>query len=92
MSGRSISTMMQMGLPHINVLTKCDKIPNKEFLDKVSEASSCRAIISDQMDRRNFFSEKFFKLNEVIVDVVDNFSMINFQQLNIEDEESVSEL
>ena len=44
---RSISTMMQMGLPHVNVLTKCDKIQNKEFLDQVSEAPSCKAIIED---------------------------------------------
>lgn len=70
--------MMQMGLPHINVLTKCDKIPNKEFLDSVSEATSCRSIINDQMDEQNFFSKKFFKLNEVIIDVVDNFSNVHF--------------
>ena len=37
----SIATMMQMGLPHINVLTKCDKITNKELLERVSEATSC---------------------------------------------------
>ena len=74
----SISTMMQMGLPHVNVLTKCDKIPNKEFLDSIGEAPSCRAIISDQMDERNFFSKKFMKLNEAIVDVVDNYGMVNF--------------
>ena len=84
--------MMQMGLPHVNVLTKCDKIPNKDFLDQVAEATSCRSIIGDQLDERNFFSKKFFKLNQVIIDVVDAYSMVNFQQLNIEDEESVQEL
>ena len=83
---------MQMGLPHVNVLTKCDKIPNKDFLDQVSEANSCREIISDQLDERNFFSQKFFKLNQVIVDVVDNFSMVNYQQLDIDNEESVQDL
>ena len=68
-----------MGLPHINVLTKCDKIQNKKFLDDVTEASSCKEIVSDQMNEQNFFSKKFFKLNQVIVDVVDNFSLVNFQ-------------
>jgi len=43
----SIATMMQMGLPHINILTKCDKIPNKEFLERVGEANSCQEIIED---------------------------------------------
>ena len=27
--------MTQMSLPHINVLTKCDKIPDKELLDRM---------------------------------------------------------
>lgn len=44
------------------------------------------------MDERNFFTKKFFKLNNMIMDVVDNFSMVNFIQLNIEDEDSVQEL
>ena len=44
------------------------------------------------MDERNFFNQKFFKLNQVIIEVVDNFSMLNFQQLNVEEEESVQEL
>ena len=70
--------MMQMGLPHVNVLTKCDKIANKDFLNQVSEANSCKEIIQDSMDERNFFNKKFFKLNQVIIDVVDNFSMLNF--------------
>ena len=44
------------------------------------------------MDSRNFFNEKFFKLNQAIIDVVDNFSMLNFQQLNVDEEESVQDL
>ena len=34
----SLATMMQLGLPHVNVLTKCDKLHDKqkliEFLDE----------------------------------------------------------
>ena len=81
-----------MNLPHLNILTKCDKIKNKEFLEKVSEAPSCKAIVEEQMDSKNFFSKKFFKLNEVIIDVVDNFSLVNFAQLDISDEDSVNEV
>ena len=44
------------------------------------------------MDARNFFNKKFFKLNEKIVDVVDNFWSVNFQLLNIQDEDSVQDL
>ena len=37
-----------------------------------------------------FFNKKFFKLNQAIMGVIDNFSLVNYQQLNIQDEESVS--
>jgi len=37
-----------------------------------------------------FFNKKFFKLNQAIMEVIDNFSLVNYQQLNIQDEESVS--
>ena len=47
----------------MNILTKCDKIGNKKFLDQVSEAASCKEVVSDQMDEKAFFSKKFFKLN-----------------------------
>ena len=81
-----------MNLPHLNILTKCDKIQDKKFLDRVSEAASCREIISDHMDEKAFFSKKFFKLNSVIIDVVDNFGLVNFYQLDISDEDSVNEI
>ena len=84
--------MCQVNLPHMNILTKCDKIADKNFLDKVSEAASCRDIVSEQMDEKAFFSKKFFKLNEVIIDVVDNFGLVNFYQLDISDEDSVNEI
>ena len=79
----SVSTMCQVNLPHVNILTKCDKITDKKFLDEVSEAGSCRQIVDQRMDEKAFFSKKFFKLNEVILDVVDNFGLVNFYQLDI---------
>ena len=88
----SISTMVQMNLPHLNVLTKCDKIHDKEFLERVSEAPSCKSIVQERMDDKNFFSKKFFKLNEVIIDIVDNFSLVNFALMDISDEEKINEV
>ena len=32
----SVATMSQMTLPHLNVLTKCDKIEDKEFLERMT--------------------------------------------------------
>ena len=68
--------MVQLNLPHINILTKCDKIKDKEFLEQVCEANSCKEIIGGIMNPTTFFSKKFFKLNQAIVEVVDNFSLV----------------
>ena len=44
------------------------------------------------MDDKNFFSKKFFKLNEVIIDIVDNFSLVNFALMDITDEQKINEV
>ena len=43
-------------------------------------------------DDKVFFSKKFQKLNSVIIDVVDNFGLVNFFQLDISDEDSVNDI
>ena len=70
--------MVQMSLPHLNILTKCDKVTNTQLIEQASESTSCADFISKQMDARNFFNKKFFALNEKIVDVIDNFWSVNF--------------
>lgn len=40
----------------------------------------------------SFFSPKYFELNKRIVEVIDNFNMVQYIPLNIQDEESVDTL
>jgi hypothetical protein len=40
-------------------------------------------------DANQFFSEKYFELNRRIVEVIDNFNMVQYIPLNIQEEESV---
>ena len=42
------------------------------------------------MNPTTFFSKKFFKLNQAIVEVVDNFSLVQFTQMDIQDEDCVN--
>jgi GTP-binding protein EngB required for normal cell division len=79
----SVSAMVQMNLPHLNVLTKCDKVTNTSLIEQAAESTSCADFISKQMDSRNFFNKKFYLLNQRIVDVVDNYASVNYQELNI---------
>lgn len=41
-------------------------------------------------DETQYFSKKFQKLNHAIMEVVDNFSSVNYQALDIQDEESIN--
>ena len=47
---------------------------------------------SENEGKGQFFTQKFYKLNKALVDVIDGFSMINFHALDITDEESVSDV
>ena len=41
----AISTMMQMGTPHLNVLTKCDKVQDKDMLEKLTNNYSTQEVM-----------------------------------------------
>lgn len=55
--------MVQVSLPHLNVLTKCDKIGDPELVEKIIEQTSCKEMMDECPDKSSFFSEKFYKLN-----------------------------
>ena len=37
-----------------------------------------------------FFTQKFFKLNQALVEVIDGFSLVSYHTLDITDEESLN--
>jgi GPN-loop GTPase len=37
----SVSTMVQMNLPHLNILTKCDKVANPDLIERATDTNSC---------------------------------------------------
>jgi GPN-loop GTPase len=77
--------MVQMSVPHLNVLTKCDKIQNKELLEMITSSNSTKEILEDlgHTSEQQFFTSKFKQLNDALVGVIDNFSLVNFQCLDI---------
>jgi hypothetical protein len=88
----SISTMMQMSVPHLNVLTKCDKVNDKQLLEKLTGSMSCQELMDDlghSEEKKLFFTERFFKLNQALVGVIDTYSMVHFLCVDIQDEESL---
>ncbi|KAL8250980.1 hypothetical protein R6Q59_034673 [Mikania micrantha] len=90
----SLSTMLHMELPHVNVFSKIDliesygKLPfNLEFYTDVEDLSYLQHHL-DQDPR----SSKYRKLTKELCEVVEDFGLVNFTTLAIQDKESVTNL
>jgi len=68
----SCASMTQMTLPHLNVLTKCDKVPDKELLERMTTMN-----FEDCFDNKDsFFNKKYMSLNLKLFEVIDNFNLV----------------
>lgn len=90
----SLSTMLHLELPHINVLSKIDLIEsygklafNLEFYTDVEDLSYLQYHL-DQDPR----SAKYRKLSKELCEVIENYGLVNFTTLDIQDKESVGNL
>ncbi|XP_022977082.1 GPN-loop GTPase 2 [Cucurbita pepo subsp. pepo] len=90
----SLSTMLHLELPHVNVLSKIDLIENYgrlafnlDFYTDVQDLSYLQHHL-DQDPR----SAKYRKLTKELCDVVEDFGLVNFTTLDIQDKESVGNL
>lgn len=93
----SLRTMLQMDLTHINVLTKIDnlhKFPPLPFnLDFYTEVQDLPRIIpSLEKESPMFASGKFSKLNEAIVELVEEFGLVSYEVLAVEDKKTMMSL
>lgn len=88
----SLSAMLKIGLPHINLLTKVDLLKkhyNKlEFgIDFYTEVLDLNYLL-DSLDNDRF-TAKYKKLNEALVSIIEDYSLVTFQLLNVFDEGSL---
>ncbi|KAL5639131.1 hypothetical protein ACGC1H_006599 [Rhizoctonia solani] len=80
----SLRTMLHMGLPHVNVLSKLDLLSrygdldfNLEFYTEVQDLSYLQNILSASHPR-------FSALNEAICGLVEDFGLVAFETLAVE--------
>jgi GPN-loop GTPase len=93
----TLRAMLQMDLPHINVLTKIDKIAdydklpfNLDFYTEVQDLNYLMPYLEEESPAMR--SEKFARLNQAVADLVENFSLVRFEVLAIENKKSVMHL
>jgi hypothetical protein len=91
----SLHTMLQMGLPHINVLSKADQIKQHQSkllfnLDFYTEVLDLTFLV-DALDSKPEF-KKYKKLNEAIVSMVEDYGLVTFQPLDANETRSLARL
>ncbi|KAH7031242.1 uncharacterized protein B0I36DRAFT_374231 [Microdochium trichocladiopsis] len=93
----TLRAMLQMDLPHINVLTKIDKISsydplpfNLDFYTEVQDLSYLTHHLEQESPAMR--SDKFAKLNQAVADLVENFSLVRYEVLAVENKKSMMHL
>ena len=87
----SLSAMLRLGLPHVNVLSKIDLLksygPLPFSLDFYTDVLDLNYLISDmnQSSSTTKFSTRFMKLTSALVDLITDFSLVQFIPLDIQD-------
>ncbi len=79
--------MLQLGLPHMNVVTKCD-IADKDQIERVLDCEGSAMI--NQLDKQS--PPKLKALSQAIGSVLDDYMIVSFVLLDITDEESIEEV
>lgn len=86
----ALSAMVQMEVPFVNVMSKMDLL-SQENSDKLERYLTPHA--SDLVaDLNDSLPLKFQKLNKAIADVIDDYGLVNFHPLNINEEDSLNDL
>lgn len=93
----SLRAMLQMDLPHLNVLTKIDKLHtyaplpfNLDFYTEVHDLSYLLPHLEDESSAIR--GSKFAGLNKAIVELVESFGLVSFETLAVEDKKSMMHL
>ena len=83
----SLATMIQMELPHLTIMTKCDLISKTKLYNQIEDGIETGDLIKELSP---MMGKKMSKLNNVLINFVENYSLVQFNTLNLNDEESIS--
>ncbi|CAI0459460.1 unnamed protein product [Linum tenue] len=81
----SLSAMIQLELPHVNLLSKMDLVTDKRHLEDylTPEPVTLLAELNKRM------GPQFLKLNKALMELVDEYSMVSFIPLDLRKETSI---
>lgn len=89
--------MLQMDLPHVNVLTKIDKVAsydelpfNLDFYTEVQDLSYLLPVLEKESSM--FQTEKWSRLNKAMTNLIEDFALVRFEVLAVENKQSMTHL
>ncbi|TPX60124.1 hypothetical protein PhCBS80983_g01977 [Powellomyces hirtus] len=83
----AMSAMVQLEIPHINVLSKCDLLSPAKAKNIEKYLNPERDLLVDDLSSST--RPKFHALNEALVQLIEEYNMVSFLPLNVADEDSV---
>jgi hypothetical protein len=93
----SLRAMLQMDLPHLNVLTKIDKISsyaplpfNLDFYTEVQDLSYLLPHLAQENPMMQ--NPKWEGLNNAVIELVEDFGLVGYETLAVEDKQSMMTL
>ncbi|KAI6660649.1 GPN-loop GTPase 2 isoform X1 [Oopsacas minuta] len=88
----SLCTMLQLELPHVNILSKMDLFDNANTMrqDMYTEVLDLSYLLDTLHDHP--LTEKYGALNKRLTDLIQNFSLVSFKSFDIRNRESYSKV
>lgn len=88
----ALSAMVNLELPHVNVMTKLDLLSKKakKNLDRYLDPE-LPALLDEEFDNSKF-NNKFKKLNSAIATMIEDYSLVKFLPLDQTDEDSINDV
>lgn len=81
----SLSAMVQLELPHINILSKMDLVRDKRGINDYLDPEP--TVLLAELNQR--MAPQFQKLNKALIELVDEYSMVSFMPLDLRKESSI---
>uniref|UniRef100_A0A0B6ZQ01 GPN-loop GTPase 3 n=1 Tax=Arion vulgaris TaxID=1028688 RepID=A0A0B6ZQ01_9EUPU len=88
----ALSTMVNLEIPHVNVLTKIDLLSKsaKKHIDRYLEPELSTLLLEEFQEQE--FGAKFHSLNKAMAQLLDDFSLVHFLPLDYSEEEDINDL
>jgi hypothetical protein len=95
----SLSTMLHLGLPHVNALSKVDLVAQYgrpafglEYYAQAEDLGQLAGLMSEDGPAGGAFPPRFHRLTAALCEVVEDFGLLRFTPLAVEDKHSMRAL